>query len=180
MQKFTFKNNRDMKAFLHFFSGGWLVFLFLILTSCGDQRAVNRTARAFLQNFYVENNFDAAAAVSTQATQENISTRAMIFRLNPNSATDRFGSFKINNKDVRNTKASVFYTLDGDVERRLNLIKIDGTWLVDMPEHLSTTPAHSISPSRSSGGFASAMSEPVRLRDVPNYNPREQTEENTD
>jgi len=153
---------------------------FVLLSSCGDQRVVNRTASAFLQSFYVENNFEAAKAISTQMTHEHINTRAMMFHLNPNSATSRFSSFKINNKEVRNTKAVVFYILDGNVERQLNLSKIDRTWLVDMPEHISTNPVFSISPIRGGGGFASAMSEPIRLGDVPSYDPKTQTEKNTD
>jgi len=149
---------------------------FILLSSCSDQRVVNRTANAFLQSFYVDNNFEAAKVVSTRVTHENIDTRAMMFRLNPNSVTDRFSSFKIDNKEVRNTKAVVFYTLDGSVERRLNLSKIDGVWLVDMPENYSTNPVFSISPMRGGGGFASATSEPIRLGDVPSYDPNKQVE----
>jgi len=162
-----------MKKVFQFFCTVGILALPLLLTSCGDQRTVNRTARAFLQAFYVENDFAAAKAFTTRVTHENINQRAMMFHLNPHSVANSFNNFTIDNKEVRNTRAVVFYTLDGDVERRLNLSKVDGQWLVDMPESTSLNPAFSISPVRSSGGFASAMSEPVRLRDIPAYNPNE-------
>jgi len=161
------------------FCGACFVTLSLVLVSCGDQRSIKRTAHAFLQHYYVDNNFEAAKTVSTRMTHENIDTRAMIFRLNPNSVSNRFSHFKIDSKEVRNTKAVVFYTLDDNVERQLNLSKVNGTWLVDMPENFSTNPVFSISPLRSSGGFASAVSEPIRLSDVPSYDPNQQTEKNT-
>jgi len=150
----------------------------ILLSSCGDQRVVNRTARAFLQSLYIDNDFEAAKVVSTRMTHENIDMRALMFRINPNSMANRFGSFEIDDKEIRNTKAVIFYTLDGNVRRQLNLSKVDGVWLVDMPEHISTSPVFSISPVRSEGGFASATSEPIRLRDVPTYDPTEREREN--
>jgi len=164
---------KTMKKIFQIFCTIGILTLPLLLTSCGEQRTVNRTARAFLQSFYVENNFEAAALMSTRMTQENIGQRAMMFRLNPNSENMRFHNFRITDSEVRTTRATVFYILDDEVERRLNLSRIDGQWLIDMPESTSLNPAFSISPVRSSGGFASAMSEPVRLRDIPAYNPNE-------
>jgi len=161
-----------MKKSLSFFCGISLVMLFLALMSCGEQRSVKRTARTFLQSYYISSDFEAAKAVSTRLTHENIDTRAMMFHLNPNLANERFRSFRIDRIDVRKTRAVVFYTVD-DVERRLNLSRIDGNWLVDMPENASLNPNLSLAPTRGGGGFASATSEPIRLRDVPSVCPND-------
>ena len=140
----------------------------LLFTSCSEQRTVNRTASTFLHSFFVENDFDAARAVSTRITHENINARALAFQWNPYAQENRFTRFRITNSEILRTRAVVFYTLDDDVERRLNLSKINGQWLVDMPETVSLNPDFSLTPTRVSGrGFASAMSETVRLGDVP-------------
>ena len=139
----------------------------LLFTSCSDQRTVNRTANAFLQSFYVENNFSAAKVFATRATQANIIRIEEMFVWNPNSEANRFRSFRIDGSDVRTTRAVVFYTLDDDVQRRLNLSKTDGRWLVDMPEGTSLNPAFSLSPVNVSGGFASAQSDWMRIGDAP-------------
>jgi len=159
-----------MKKPLLLFCGACLVALSLTLTSCGDQRSVNRTAKTFLQHFYVENNFSAAKTISTEITQKNIDNIAMMFQWNPNSADYSFNNFKINNSDVRTTRAVVFYTLDHEADRRLNLSKVDGKWLVDMPEGVSLNPAFSLSPTNTTGGFTSAQSDFVRVGDIPESN----------
>jgi len=172
------KANKKMKKLLPFFlkkslllfCGVCLVALSLVLTSCSDQRAVNRTANAFLQSFFIENDFNAAMEVSTRVTHENISMRAMRFHMNPNSPDLSFQHYQITGSEIRHTRATVFYTLDNEVERRLNLRNIDGHWFVDMPETVSLNPDFSLAPTHthtSSAGFASAMSESVRLGDVP-------------
>lgn len=140
----------------------------LMFTSCSDQRAVQRTANAFLQSFFVENNFEAAKTLSTRMTHENISARALAFEWNPHSEEIRFTNFRINDIEVRQARAVVFYTLDNEVERRLNLRKTEGRWLVDMPETASFSPDFSLSPTHSrDGGFASAQSEFFRIGDAP-------------
>jgi hypothetical protein len=161
-----------MKKSECFFYGVFFAFLLLFLTSCGDQRSVKRTARAFLHSYYIDGDFETAKKNSTRLTHENIEMREMLLRLNPNSETDRFRNFSIHNADIRRTKAVVFYVVD-DIERRLNLSKIDGKWLVDMPESTSLDPGFSLSPIRGGRGFASATSEPTRLRDVPPDDPND-------
>jgi hypothetical protein len=115
----------------------------------------------------VENNFEAARPISTPITQENIDKIAMMFHWNPNSTEYRFNNFKITNSEIRATRAVVFYTLDNEVDRRLNLSKVDGKWLVDMSEAVSLNPTFSLSPTNATGGFASAQSEFVRVGDIP-------------
>jgi len=166
-----------MKKLLLSFGGASFILLSLCLVSCGDQRVINRTARTFLQSFYVDHNFEAAKAVSTRMTHDNIDTRAMMLLLNPNFKANRFNSFEIDKKEIRNTKAVVFYTLNDEVERQLNLSLIDRVWLVDMPEQTTTNPVLSLSLMRGGGGFASAVSEPIRLRDVPSYDPQKKERE---
>jgi len=139
----------------------------LLLASCSDQRAVHRTANAFLQNFFVDNNFEGAKVFSTQATHANIDDRALTFHWNPNAEDIRFRRFEITGSEIRTTRAVVFYTLDDDVQRRLNLTKREGRWLVDMPEAVSFSPDFSLSPVHTEGGFAGAKSEFFRIGDIP-------------
>jgi hypothetical protein len=149
-----------------------LVFAVPFLVSCGDNRSAKRTARAFLQSYYVDNDFDGAKLVSTEATFQTLDFQAMLFVLNPHSASESIQDFRIRRMDTRKTKATCFYEVIGQ-ERRLNLRKVQGKWLVDMPEGLVREPGFSLSQTSGQGGFASAQSEPIRLRDVPPAVPRD-------
>ena len=140
----------------------WTVFV----VSCGDQRSVRQTAHAFLQSYYVNNDFDGAKKISTESTYDVLDFKAMMFMLNPNSESESIHAFELKRIDVRKTKAVCFYEVIGQ-ERRLNLSKVNGKWLVDMPENATIEPGLSLSQSRNAGGFASATSNPVKLRDVP-------------
>lgn len=157
-----------MKRSLSFFRLATIVgILSFVFLSCGEKKAVRKVSQSFLQNYYVDNDFEAAKAVSTEPTHETLDFKAMMFSLNPNSESESINAFKIKKIDVRETKASCFYEVLGQ-ERRLNLRKTDqGVWLVDMPENASIEPGLSLSQSRNQGGFSSATSEPIRLKDVP-------------
>ncbi len=137
----------------------------LFSASC-SKRAAKETAKAFLQSYYVDNDFEAAKAFSTESTHETLDFKAMMFTLNPNSESESIQEFKYKKMDMLKTKAVCFYEVVGE-ERRLNLSKIDGKWLVDMPETAMIEPALSMSQSRNTGGFASATSDPIKLKDVP-------------
>ncbi len=137
----------------------------LFSTSC-SKRAAKETAKAFLQSYYVDNDFEAAKAFSTEGTHETLDFKAMMFTLNPNSESESIQEFKIKKMDVRKSKAVCFYEVVGE-ERRLNLSKVDDKWLVDMPENATIEPGLSLSQSTNQGGFTSAMSEPIKLKDIP-------------
>ena len=156
-----------MKQILSFFRWSGLVVLAVLLASCGNQRSAKRVATAFLQSYYVDNDFETAMALSTEATQEPLAFRAQLFLLNPHSGAESIEGFKFKKIDVKKTKAVCFYEVIG-AERRLNLSKVNGQWLVDMPERTTMDPAFSLSPQAGgTGGFASAESEPIRLKDIP-------------
>jgi hypothetical protein len=152
-----------MKKILHIIL---LPALLLMLASCGEQRSVKRVARAFLQSYYVNNDFETAKQVSTEDTHETLDFKAMMFMLNPNSESESINTFKIIKVEAKKTKAICIYEVIG-AERRLNFSKVNGKWLVDMPENASIEPGLSLSQSRDMGGFTSAMSDPIKLKDVP-------------
>ena len=155
-----------MKRLLLFFRLLGLIGLVFLMTSCGGRHSAKRTAKAFLQYYYVENDFEGAKTVSTDATYENLDFKAMMFTLNPFSESESISDFKITKVQARKTKAVCSYEVGGD-GRRLNLSKVDGRWFVDMPEGTTIEPSLSLSQSRNQGGFASAESARVRLGDLP-------------
>jgi hypothetical protein len=156
-----------MKQVLLFFRWvGFAVLALFLLTSCGDNRSAKRVAKSFLQSYYVNDDFEAAKKVSTESTYETLDFKAMMFELNPNSESDSIREFKINRMEVKKTKAVCFYEVIGS-ERRLNLSKVNGKWFVDMPERTLVEPGLSLSQSSGTGGFASAQSEPIQLKNAP-------------
>jgi len=143
-----------------------VLFLSVLLASCSN-RGVENTARIFLQAYYIDHDFDKAAALSTPATQEHIQEWAMLFALTPKeyiSAGLYFETFEIEKSDILKTRATVGYRVD-NTPRDLLLRKVDGKWLVDMPIEISFSgPRFSLSLHKPhSGGFASAQSQPTRL-----------------
>ena len=138
-----------------------------LFSSCSSRNA-QKVARNFLQYYYVDHNFDAAAALSSPATHSNLNMAISMYHFNPYSEESRFRNFEITDIDVRKTKAVFHYSVDG-TPRRLLLSKFDGKWLVDMPEQeVSFDRRFSLSLVRSrGGGFTSAQSAPIRLGDTP-------------
>ena len=138
-----------------------------LLYSCGNQEA-RRVAEQFLQAYYVDNDFNAAAEFVTEASVENLKQTALLLEFDPASRIGIFESFEIISVDAQKSKAICYYAVDG-VKRRLLLSKIDGCWLVDMPGDVTREGADlslTLSPINS-GGFASAESELTRIGDVP-------------
>jgi len=150
------------------------LFILLVLSSvmfysCAD-RGPERTARQFLQLFYIDHNFYDVTYLVTESSWENLRHTALLFEFNPNVRIDAFQSFELTDVNVQNTVAIAYYRVD-NTNRRLMLRRIDGQWLVDISNEVtgqgqdfsvSLTP-----PSSGSGGFASASSEYVRIGDVP-------------
>jgi len=150
------------------------LFLLLVLSSvmfysCAD-RAPQRVAQQFLQNFYVDHNFTAVADLVTESSMENLAQTALLFEFNPNVRIDAFRSFELLSVNVQNTVATAYYRVD-ETNRRLMLRNINGRWLVDISTEVTQRGADfSISltpPSGGGGGFASAESELTRIGDVP-------------
>jgi hypothetical protein len=138
-----------------------------LLHSCSDPEP-KRVAQQFLQLYYIEKDFIAAASVSTEATIEGLTFTAMLFEFDPGARLDNFESFKITDMKVQKSRAICYYEVDG-TKRRLLLSKKDGQWLVDMPGEVTRSDRNfslSLSPPNS-GGFASAESEMTRIGDVP-------------
>ena len=139
----------------------------VLLYSCSN-RDVQRIAQQFLQLYYIDHDFNAAAELVTETSLDGLRHTALMFEFDPSSRVDMFETFKIISMDVQKSRAICHYEVD-DVKRRLLLSHVDGRWLVDMPGSvmqggldfsLTLTPA-------SSGGFASAESELTRIGDVP-------------
>jgi hypothetical protein len=143
-----------------------VVVMALCFLSCRNSAAVKDVSQKFLQAYYVDNDFNAAKDLSTDATKEGLDYKAMLFAANPNSEEESLKAFEIKKIEAKKTKAICFYEIEGQ-ERRLNLRKVNNAWLVDMPESASGDPELSLSQSGETGGFASASSEPVRLGDIP-------------
>jgi hypothetical protein len=138
-----------------------------LLNSCSNQEAKN-VAQQFLQFYYIDNNFEAAANLATEATREGLSHTMLLFEFDPTSRIDMFRSFSIVSMSVQTDKAICYYEVD-NVRRRLLLSKVNGRWLVDMPGHVTRSDLDfslTLSPPNS-GGFASAESEMTRIGDVP-------------
>ncbi len=148
-----------------FFLLAVIIGLASLFSSCSNA-AVKEVSQNFLQAYYVDNNFEAAKALATEATHEGLDYKAMLFAFNPNAEAESLKEFKIKKIESKKTKAVCFYEIDGQ-QRRLNLRKVNGAWLVDMPESTTMNPELSLSQSGETGGFASASSEPVRLNEIP-------------
>jgi len=139
----------------------------ILMFSCAD-RSAERVARQFLQLYYIDNDFKAAAELVTDESKDGLTHTAMMFEFDPSSRIDKFQSFRIISLDVQKTRAICYYEVD-KTQRRLLLSKVDGRWLVDMPGGVALGGVDfslTLSPP-SSGGFASAESEPVRVGDLP-------------
>jgi len=141
----------------------------VLLYSCNnDKREAQRIAQQFLQLYYIDNDFNAVAELTTEASHQGLKHTAMLFEFSPESRLDNFETFKIISIDVQKTRAICSYEVDG-VNRRLLLSKIDGRWFVDMPGDVTRQGAEfslTLTPVNS-GGFASAESEMTRIGDVP-------------
>ncbi len=140
----------------------------VFLSSCGEKGKVKQVAKDFLQAYYIENDFEKAKEFSTIETYNTLDTKALLFAMTPNSESEQIQSFKIKKVEIsEDKKHAACHYMVLDQERTLLLSLTDGKWLVDMPENMSVEPALSLSQSANAGGFASATSAPIRLRDVP-------------
>ncbi|MCL2026919.1 MAG: hypothetical protein FWG79_00365 [Bacteroidales bacterium] len=151
-----------------------MVFAVLSLASCSENNA-KKTAKHFLQAYYIEHDFDRAGEFSTPATQEHMGEWALLFGLTPREIINEdfyFDRFEITDTDIKKTKAVIDYRVN-ITNRQLLLSKVNGRWLVDMPTEVSfNNRIFSLSLNKpQTGGFASAESKPTRLGDTPKDEP---------
>jgi len=144
-----------------------LIFISLaLLSSCSNRHSAKRVARQFLQSYYLDFNFETAKRLSTQETHTNLEQRMLLIEHNPFFREEQaINDVKITNVDVRKTKAVCTYIVGGS-QRRLNLNKVDGVWLVDMPQADFLDPALSLGAPIVTGGMAMAESAPIRMSDL--------------
>lgn len=155
-----------MKNKLFPFAGSlfFLMLLWLSMSACSGKRPAEKAARAFLQAYYVDLDFNVARALSTPASHAAIAEKEEMASLNPYAKEEAPSiSFKeLRIEDRRSGKALCTYWANR-VEKTLELRKVEGQWKADLQAQAQEEAAgmYSLSSDNSQGGFASAASGPV-------------------
>lgn len=142
---------------------------FLLVSACtSDKKDASSTAKAFLQAYYVDLNFEEALRLSSESSWQVIIDQKEISHLNPYAKEETpdivFTTIQMESKGA--TKATCIYTCNR-VERKLPLKKINGVWRVDLNGNTVETAGnegHFISLQPTGSGFSSAVSGEIKYR----------------
>lgn len=138
------------------------------LFSCSQEKKAGEVAEAFLQAYYTDLDFDKVNGLVTDQSKVAMSDRKEAVALNPYSKDEIpnivFKEVKIDEDNPN--RAICFYT-SNRIERSFVLKRLNGKWLVDVPEGVSgvanTSGMIELSDG-SEGGFTSAASGPVTYK----------------
>ncbi|MCM1170013.1 MAG: hypothetical protein NC324_08780 [Bacteroides sp.] len=106
----------------------------LLSISCNrPQKKAMSTAKAFLQAYYLDLDFEKAFILSSDASHAVIADQAEIMNLNPyaKEETPEIVIEKVELAQNNSNAATCTYTCNR-VERRLPLIKLSGRWIVNL------------------------------------------------
>lgn len=116
----------------HWAAGLSFAVIAVFATSCSrDKKEAATTAKAFLQAYYVDLDFNKALQLSSEASQAAIREQADMTALNPYAKEESpdivFGGVTINNPNT----ATCNYTCNR-VKRNLPLRKLNEKWIIDL------------------------------------------------
>lgn len=141
-----------------------------LMVSCsGDRKEATSTAKAFLQAYYVDLDFNKALQLSSEASKAAIQEQADMIALNPyaKQETPDWAPVGIDT-DKSNSETALYVYTCNRVERTLPLRKVNGKWLVDLQggtvEAGGNTGDFLQLSSGSENGFASAASGEIKYR----------------
>lgn len=148
-------------------------FLFLsmvavLMVACGGgKREATATAKAFLQAYYVDLDFNKALRLADEASQAAISERAEVVALNPYAKEETPDLIFVGiEADKSNSETAVYTYTCNRVERGLPLRRANGKWLVDLRGGTVETGGNTESfmqlPSEGKSGFTSAVSGEIK------------------
>ena len=113
-----------MKKLLKITFALFAIFLISACSSSGPQDV----AEKFIKAVYTDQDFDAAAEYGTESTAAMLAMAKSFAK-----EEDKGKTFKIINTEIDEDKAVCTYTIDEDEsENKLDLIKVDGDWKVEM------------------------------------------------
>lgn len=140
----------------------------LAVACCGNKKEAMTTAKAFLQAYYVDLDFNKAPQLSSDASHAAITDQAKMISLNPYAGEETpdivFVELTVD-KDNSNT-ATCTYTCNR-VERTLPLRNFNGKWLIDLGSGTVETGGSSEFMQLSQdnlNGFASATSGEIKYK----------------
>lgn len=141
-----------------------------LMVSCnGYKKEAAATAKAFLQAYYVDLDFNKALQLSSEASQAAIREQADMIALNPYAKDETPDLVSVGiEMDKDNPETAVYvYTCDR-IKRQLPLRRFNGKWLIDLRGGTVEAGGNSgdflqLSPSGESG-FASAVSGEIKYK----------------
>lgn len=143
--------------------------LMVVLTALGgiacnrDSKGASSTAKAFLQAYYIDLDFEKAKQLSTDISHNAIIEHAQIISLNPYAKEETPNIvFKALDIDSKNAHTANFIYTCNRAERKLPLRKLNNRWLVDLQGNMVETSFAGTDftelSSSTTNGFASASS----------------------
>lgn len=125
-----------MFRFIPRFTGKFLILATttIVTIACSnDKKVAISTAKAFLQAYYVDLDFETALRLSSVASHNAITEQEQLTVLNPYAKEERPDiSFKNLEMDPNNTHVANYVYTCNRVERKLPLRKLNDKWLVDL------------------------------------------------
>lgn len=133
------------------------------LTACSGKHKAEKTAKAFLQAYKVDLDFNKARSLVTERSLPFVAETEEVTALNPYARQEVpvLAILSLNIIPDRKDRAECTYTLNR-VEKTLHLQKVEGKWKVDlMQESVEQDAGMARLSEGGQGGFASAVSGPV-------------------
>ncbi len=161
-----------MFRFIMRFTGKFLLLAVavILMTACGnDKKEATSTAKAFLQAYYVDLDFEKALRLSSDNSHNAITEQAQMMALNPYAKEETPDIvFKTLEKDSKNSHVAYYIYTCNRSERKLPLRKLNGKWLIDLQggtvEMGGVENDFTELPSDGINGFASAVSGEIKYR----------------
>lgn len=141
-----------------------------LMVSCnGDQKEATATAKAFLQAYYVDLDFNKALQLSSEASKAAVQEQADMIALNPYARQETPDLVLIGlERDKDNPETATYTYSCNRVERKLPLRRFNGKWLIDLQggtvETGDNTNEFLQLSSDNEGGFASAASGEIKYK----------------
>ena len=141
----------------------------ILMTACGnDKKEATSTAKAFLQAYYVDLDFEKALRLSSDNSHDAITEQAQMIALNPYAKEETPDIiFKTLETDPNNANLANYIYTCNRIERKLLLYKLNGKWRVEIGNGSIKTMGNSNFiqlPQGESNGFASASSGEIKYR----------------
>lgn len=146
----------------------WVICLLaaLVFCSCGGKHRAKKTAKTFLEAYYMELDFEKARGLATEPSFEIINNKKELSALNPYAKEEvpevEIKELKLDKEN--GDKAVCIYNVNR-ATKTLHLVKEKGIWRADLAEERRERDADMIHlPSSGDGGFASAASGPIKYK----------------